>query len=342
MPFQVSGTKKGGMPVTVEKRPKGKVATVNSNVKGDKDELLAMVKAAVGAGGSIAGHDRVEIQGDHAAKIQSLLLRHQDRTGCGPTMKGVAGLKPKPEKPKPEEEESRARREEKVRSAEVLAQHYDLVHGSAEVPADVIAQLRSRKQQIAAVELFGVLAPYLSVPDMLRGRRVIHWIDNTSAVAASTKGYSKAPDSARIVHALHMRIASIRARVWFEYVRTKANVADEPSRVDLSSVAYAFGDAMASVLGERLCSRPVPAVLPDASRWDEEGAAWMWRDHGRAARVCVRGAGRESGDVSSEQCCRLQLRAAGVRLPASLSSTPARRGPSSSRVCGVFVLSRLP
>ena len=38
--------------------------------------------------------------------------------------------------------------------AEVLAQHYDLVHGSAEVPADVIAQLRSRKQQIAAVELF--------------------------------------------------------------------------------------------------------------------------------------------------------------------------------------------
>ena len=122
MPFQVSGTKKGGMPVTVEKRPKGKVATVISNVKGDKDELLAMVKAAVGAGGSVAGHDRVEIQGDHAAKIQSLLLRHQDRTGCGPTMKGVAGLKPKPEKPKPEEEESRARREEKVRSAEVLAQ----------------------------------------------------------------------------------------------------------------------------------------------------------------------------------------------------------------------------
>ena len=48
MPFQVSGTKKGGMPVTVEKRPKGKVATVSGNVRGDKPELLAMVKAAVG------------------------------------------------------------------------------------------------------------------------------------------------------------------------------------------------------------------------------------------------------------------------------------------------------
>ena len=121
MPFQVSGTKKGGMPVTVEKRPKGKVATVIGNVRGDKAELLAMVKAAVGAGGSVAGHDSVEIQGDHAAKIQQLLLRHQDRTGHA-TMKGVAGLKPKPEKPEPREEESRARREEKVRSAEVLAQ----------------------------------------------------------------------------------------------------------------------------------------------------------------------------------------------------------------------------
>ena len=121
MPFQVSGTKKGGMPVTVEKRPKGKVATVIGNVRGDKAELLAMVKAAVGAGGSVAGHDSVEIQGDHAAKIQQLLLRHQDRTGHA-TMKGVAGLKPKPEKPEPRrEEESRARREEKVRSGEELA-----------------------------------------------------------------------------------------------------------------------------------------------------------------------------------------------------------------------------
>ena len=159
--------------------------------------------------------------------------------------------------------------------AEVLAQHYDLVHASAEVPADVIAQLRSRKQQIAAVELFGVLAPYLSVPDMLRGRRVIHWIDNTSAVAASTKGYSKAPDSARIVHALHMRIASIRARVWFEYVRTKANVADEPSRVDLSGTVYELGSSPSETLKERMpTSVPVPCFVPPPVAVGESAAAW--------------------------------------------------------------------
>ena len=137
------------------------------------------------------------------------------------------------------------------------------------------SERRADKQQIAAVELFGVLAPYLSVPDMLRGRRVIHWIDNTSAVAASTKGYSKAPDSARIVHALHMRIASIRARVWFEYVRTKANVADEPSRVDLSGTVYELGSSPSETLKERMpTSVPVPCFVPPPVAVGESAAAW--------------------------------------------------------------------
>ena len=94
------------------------------------------------------------------------------------------------------------------------------------------------------------------------------------------KGYSAQPDSARIVHATHATLAGLEARAWFEYVRTDANVADEPSRVDLSGATYALGDAMASRLGERLRSRPIRAVLPDASRWDEEGSDWLWRARG--------------------------------------------------------------
>ena len=92
MPFQVGGTKKGGMPVTTEKRPRGKTATVIANVRGDKDELLRMLQSSLGCGGRAVAHDRVEIQGDHAGAIQGLLLRH----GGASSMRGIAGLKPKP------------------------------------------------------------------------------------------------------------------------------------------------------------------------------------------------------------------------------------------------------
>ena len=89
MVFQVGGTKKGGMPVTTEKRPRGKTVTVIGNVKGDKEELIRLLKSRLGCGGHAAGHDRVEIQGEHASAIQDLLLKH----GGSGTMKGVAGLK---------------------------------------------------------------------------------------------------------------------------------------------------------------------------------------------------------------------------------------------------------
>eukprot|EP00966_Prymnesium_polylepis_P044966 1041778-Prymnesium_polylepis.1 len=51
------------------------------------------------------------------------------------------------------------------------------------------------------------------------GRRVIHFIDNTSAIAAMAKGYSNMPDSARLVHTFHASQAGARCDVWFEYVR---------------------------------------------------------------------------------------------------------------------------
>jgi translation initiation factor 1 (eIF-1/SUI1) len=119
MPFQVGGTKKGGMPVTTEKRPRGKTVTLISNVRGDKGELIQMLKHALGCGGRAVAHDKVEIQGDHADAIQGLLLRH---VGVG-AMRGVAGLKPP--KPDPAELASElhetARRQARAKSEEALA-----------------------------------------------------------------------------------------------------------------------------------------------------------------------------------------------------------------------------
>ena len=62
-------------------------------------------------------------------------------------------------------------------------------------------------------------------------------IDNTGALAAMVKAYARAIDSARIVHAFAALAVTLNISPWFEYVRTKANVADLPSREGLQGYA---------------------------------------------------------------------------------------------------------
>ena len=71
-------------------------------------------------------------------------------------------------------------------------------------------------------------------PDELRGRHVVHWIDNESAVYALVKGYSGAPDSARVVNLYHACVAQLGLTPWLEYVHTDDNIADLPSRGDFA------------------------------------------------------------------------------------------------------------
>ena len=89
--------------------------------------------------------------------------------------------------------------------------------------------------------MLAAVAAYYSLADLLRDSDVTHYIDNSSAVAALVKGYSSKPDSARIVHALWALMAGISCSPWFSYVRTKANVADFPSRDDVTYVRDILG-----------------------------------------------------------------------------------------------------
>ena len=158
--------------------------------------------------------------------------------------------------------------------------HYDCQHGSAQLENAYMRRfLLARKQQIGQVELVGAYTPYAAVDaSVWRGRRVIHWIDNSSAVAALVKGYSSAIDSALIVQAIHATLAGLEADVWFEYVRTDANVADEPSRVDMQGVRYALGADVVRGVTAVATSVPVAAVpLPELGEWDENAAAFVER-----------------------------------------------------------------
>ena len=77
--FQVGRTRKGGWPVVLERRAKGKQVTVVRNLTGDAKGLLAILKRRCGAGGR-AEDDFIEIQGDHRAAISAFL---DERGGSG-------------------------------------------------------------------------------------------------------------------------------------------------------------------------------------------------------------------------------------------------------------------
>ena len=66
--------------------------------------------------------------------------------------------------------------------------------------------------------------------DLCRDRQVIHWIDNTSAISCLIHGYSGKADSALLVNAFNLFNAGLKSRIHYEYVESKANVADLPSR----------------------------------------------------------------------------------------------------------------
>ena len=140
------------------------------------------------------------------------------------------------------------------------------VHGSAPVPDDFVERFAARKTYIGQFELMAAVCVYCSLPK-LAGRAVLHFVDNTSALAAMAKGYSRAIDSARIVHALHAWNVGAGVAAWFEYVNTKANISDMPSRNEFTLLR-----AMGSI--------EVAVVVPQIDDWFQPAAAWLERAAG--------------------------------------------------------------
>jgi hypothetical protein len=154
-------------------------------------------------------------------------------------------------------------------------------HGTWEVTQEVLDYWRVSKQYIGQLELLAAVAVYYTLPHLLQGRKVMHFIDNTSAVSALIKGYSGKPDSALIVHAFHAWNLGLKASVWLEYVRSKANIADLPSR----------GAETPEMLVE-LRSLLVPMVMPPLADWGKPAARWAAIAQERATKTVRKRGGR--------------------------------------------------
>ena len=103
-------------------------------------------------------------------------------------------------------------------------------HASAVVDRETLEAFTPRKQYITQLETLAAVLAYTSRPSQFRGRDVIHFIDNSGALAIIAHGYSKDLDCGRLSHFYHSIAAAIQTTVWFEYVPSAANISDLPSR----------------------------------------------------------------------------------------------------------------
>lgn len=71
-PWRVAKTRKGGWPLSIERRPGNKVVTVVAGVERGGEQLVKALKKRCGAGGVRHG-DVIEIQGDHREAIAAFL-----------------------------------------------------------------------------------------------------------------------------------------------------------------------------------------------------------------------------------------------------------------------------
>ena len=162
--------------------------------------------------------------------------------------------------------------------------------GRCTCPQEILEAMQKKLTYIGQLELIAILLPYWSEPKRFQGRDVIHFVDNTSAIYCAIKDYSKSANSARIVHCIHAVLVAFDINVWFEYVPSKENISDGPSRGD---------DELTDDLGFEIGE----AKLPSAAELFNVSQAWTaaqklrrsTKTRPRGLRACGKRSWAESG-----------------------------------------------
>ncbi len=91
--------------------------------------------------------------------------------------------------------------------------------------------LEAGKQPIQLCEAAMVPLALIQWPESFRGRNMVWYVDNTSAMASFVKGASANEDLERIVGLFWMLAWHLQVRVWFEWVDSDSNWSDGVSRL---------------------------------------------------------------------------------------------------------------
>jgi hypothetical protein len=140
-------------------------------------------------------------------------------------------------------------------------------HCDRALSADEMASFSiHNKTLIMQAEVAAATWVYYSNPDKFRGRRVIHFIDNTGALSAMIHGYARKLDCARMVNSFHLLLVALQMNIYFEWVPSEANTSDLPSRANEPG-------AMTTYLRDFPTSTRGPSYLPPLDAWAPGGEA---------------------------------------------------------------------
>ena len=120
-------------------------------------------------------------------------------------------------------------------------------HIEDDVPCGLKRKLRRRATQINPYEAAAVLCALATFAPMLNGERVVVFIDNGAALGAVVKGWARPPDINMIIEGCWAILATHGIDAQFEWVPSKSNLADAPSRRDVALLSAMNSERMVGV-----------------------------------------------------------------------------------------------
>jgi hypothetical protein len=101
---------------------------------------------------------------------------------------------------------------------------------SADIPYWIVDTWLARKNYINLGELIAAPMAAVLAPHLLRGRDVLWWIDNTTALSVLIMRGSSAQDAAKLVMIHNLAMAALGTRCWYDWVPSATNPSDVLSR----------------------------------------------------------------------------------------------------------------
>ena len=135
-----------------------------------------------------------------------------------------------------------------------------LLHTLLAVPTDVVASWIPKQTQIGQLEIFAAPVALDTWGPLLVGQEVFLFVDNTSALASLTKGFSPRADSVKLVGDFWLRACKLQLNAWIERVESKSNLSDGPSRFDaalVESLGSVFTEPSTTLISVHPCRDPM-------------------------------------------------------------------------------------